>query len=279
MDPRIREHADIIVDHSVSLERGDNVVIDAAPAAEDLVVALMERMGDIGANPLVVSQRYGERFRRAYLRNHDSEFDLPGHEVGLFEAMDVYIAIRSGANVTETADVDAKTTAAYNRTRRPLLEERLSKRWLLTQYPAPAFAQLAEMSTEAYENFVWDAVIRDWDEQRDHQAGMAEILDGADQVRIQSGEQTDVRMSVAGNVARNDSAQRNLPGGEVFTAPVPDSVGGTVYFDLPLYHQGREVTDVVLRFESGVVVEHSAAKNADVLTEVLETDEGARRLG
>ncbi len=73
--------------------------------------------------------------------------------------------------------------------------------------------------------------------------------------------------------------EHNLPGGEVFTAPVPDSVEGEVLFDKPLYHQGREVEDAHLRFEDGEVVDHAASKNEAVLTEVLDTDEGARRLG
>ncbi|MFR9705065.1 hypothetical protein ACL00O_21580, partial [Aeromonas sanarellii] len=79
----------------------------------------------------------------------------------------------------------------------PIREERLQKRWCLTQFPAPANAQLAGMSTEAYENFVWDAINKDWSEQREFQSEMVEILDPADEVRIVSGEGTDVRMSVA----------------------------------------------------------------------------------
>ncbi|HMB49081.1 MAG TPA: aminopeptidase, partial [Natronoarchaeum rubrum] len=168
---------------------------------------------------------------------------------------------------------------AYQQAMQPLLSERLSKPWCLTQFPAPANAQLAGMSTEAYEDFVWDAVNKDWDAVRDHQSQMVEILDPADEVRIVSGETTDVTMSVAGNPTLNDYGEKNLPGGEVFTAPVPDSVEGEVLFDKPVYQQGREVLDARLVFEDGEVVEHSASKNEDVLTEILNTDDGARRLG
>jgi aminopeptidase len=276
MDPRIREHASIVVDHSVDLAAGDDVVIVAPPAAEELVVALHELVGDRGANPLVVSGN--DRFQRAFLRSRE-EFETPAHERALVEETDVYIAIRANANVTETSDVDPKTNAAYSQAHQPILDERLSKRWCLTQYPAPANAQLAELSTEAYEDFVWDAINKDWDAVRAHQAAMVEVMDDADEVRIRSGETTDVTMSVAGNPTRNDDGEHNLPGGEVFTAPVPDSVEGEVLFDKPLYHQGREVTDVHLEFEAGEVVGHSAAKNEAVLTEVLNTDDGARRLG
>ena len=279
MDPRIREHAEIIADHSVDLEAGDDVVVDAHPVAEDLVVALHEVIGERGANPITMTQRTGKRQQRAYLRASDGEFETPDHELALIEETDVYIAIRASDNVTQTADVDPEVSAAYQQAHQPILEERLSKRWCLTQFPAPANAQLAELSTEAYEAFVWDAVNKDWEAQRDHQANMVEILDPADEVRIKSGDTTDVTMSVDGNPTRNDYGEHNLPGGEVFTAPVPDSVEGEVLFDMPLYHQGREITDVFLEFEGGEVVSHSAAKNEAVLTEVLETDDGARRLG
>jgi aminopeptidase len=279
MDPCVREHAETICDHSVDLQAGDHVVIDAHPEADDLVTALHEVIADRDAHPLVVQDRMGKRFQRAFMRNHEGDFELPEHQMALYEEMDVYIVVRGSDNVTQTSDVDPEVSTAYAAAQQPLLNERLSKRWCLTQYPAPANAQLAQMSTEGYENFVWDAVLRDWDEQREFQAQMVEIMDGADEVRIVSGNATDVTMTVAGNPTLNDYGERNLPGGEVFTAPMPDSVEGEVYFDKPLYHQGREVTDVYCRFENGEVVEHSAGKNETVLTNVLETDEGSSRLG
>jgi aminopeptidase len=279
MDPRVREHAETICNHSVDLQAGDNVVIDAHPVAEDLVTALHEVIAGQGAHPLVVQERLGKRFQRAYLRNHDGDFDLPEHVMALYEEMDVYVAVRGSDNVTQTGDVDPETQSAYAQATRELLDERLSKRWVLTQYPAPANAQLAQSSTEGYENFVWDAILRDWDEVREFQAQMVDIMDDADEVRVVSGDTTAVTMSVAGNPTLNDYAERNLPGGEVFTAPVVDSVDGEVLFDKPLYHQGREVTDVRLVFADGEVVEHAASKNETVLTGVLETDDGARRLG
>ncbi|MFP9191673.1 aminopeptidase [Natronosalvus vescus] len=286
MDPRIREHAQVIANHSVDLQPGDNVVIDAHPVAEDLVVALHEVIGDVGANPITTGKRAGKRQHRAFLRaaaqeagDDDPEFETPEHELALIEHTDVYIAIRAGDNATETSDVDPEVSAAYSQAYRPVQNERLSKRWCLTQFPAPANAQLAEMSRDGYENFVWDAVNKDWDAVREHQQQMVEILDPADEVRIKSGETTDLTMSVAGNHTLNDYGERNLPGGEVFTAPVRDSVEGEVLFDMPLYHQGREITDAHLVFEHGEVVSHSASKNEGLLTEVLETDDGARRLG
>ncbi len=276
MDPRVREHAQVIVDHSVDLNPGDEVVVSAPPVAEDLVVALYEAIGERGATPLGLFS--SDRAQRAYLQARE-EFETPDHTLALVEEADVHIAVRAHANVTEQGDVPPETNAAYRRATMPVQEERLSKRWCLTQYPTPANAQLAEIPTEVYENFVWDAVLKDWDAQREHQQQLADMLEPADEVHIVSGEETDVRMSIAGNPVQNDYGEHNLPGGEVFTAPVPESVEGEVHFDKPLYHQGREVEDVRLRFEGGEIVEFTAGKNEAVLAEVIETDPGARRLG
>jgi aminopeptidase len=276
MDPRIREHAQVIVEHSTDVQPGDNVVVALPAVAEDLGVALHELIGDRGANPVFLHN--SERADRAYLRAAD-EFDTPAHQLALYEETDVVILARGGLNPSEQSDVDPATNAAYRRALQPVQQERLSKRWCLTQYPTPGHAQLAGMSTEAYENFVWDAVSLDWDVQREHQQQLVDILNDASEVRIESGEETDVTMSIAGNEAINDYGENNLPGGEVFTAPVKHSVEGEVHFDMPLYRQGREIEDVRVRFEEGRVVSYSAGRNESVLDGVFDTDEGARYLG
>jgi aminopeptidase len=276
MDARVREHATIIADHSTGIEAGDNVVIQLPAAAEDLGVALHEICGDRGANPVYLN--YSKRADRAFKRAAD-EFEEPGHRRALYEETDVFVIARGGANVTEDADVAPETNAAYNRAMEAVKRERLSKTWCLTQFPTAGHAQLAGMSTEAYEDFVWDAVSLDWEAQHAFQAELVSILDDAEEVRIRSGEDTDLTMRVAGNTALNDDGEANLPGGEVFTAPVRDSVEGEVHFDLPLYRYGREIEGVRLRFEDGEVVSHAADRNEELLAGILDTDEGSRYLG
>ena len=276
MDARIREHAEIIADHSTGIESGDNVVIQLPAEAEDLAVALHEVCGDRGANPVYLN--YSKRAERAFKRS-SAEFTEPDHRLALYQEADVFVIARGGSNATEGADVDPETNAAYNRAMEEVKRTRLSKTWCLTQFPTASHAQLAGMSTQAYEDFVWDAVSLDWDEQRAFQAEMVAIMDDADEVRIRSGEETDLTLDVSGNSTLNDYGEANLPGGEVFTAPVRDGVDGAVHFDLPLYRYGREIDGVRLRFEDGEVVSHSAERNEDLLTGILDTDEGSRRLG
>jgi aminopeptidase len=135
------------------------------------------------------------------------------------------------------------------------------------------------MSTDAYEAFVYDAIDKDWDAQREFQQQLVDILDPADEVRIVSGDRTDITLSVAGMDAGNDHAKRNLPGGEAYTVPVPDSVEGDVLFDLPVVTRGEQLENVWLRFEDGEVVEFEAESGEETLESILERDEGSHRLG
>ncbi|MCO8252625.1 aminopeptidase [Haladaptatus sp. AB618] len=279
MDERIRNHAETIVDHSLDIEAGDTVVVRSPTVSDDLAVALSEALGERGAFPLVTAGRRDKK-QAAFLRSVDADaLETPEHEQALFEASDAIVHIRGHENASDMSDISAETHAAYRQAYQPIQQEILSSRWCLTQYPSPGSAQLAEMSTDAYEEFVYSAMNKDWDEQREFQEQMVEILDPADEVRIVSGETTDLTMSVADMKTINDEGKNNLPGGEVFTAPIPDSVEGEVLFDKPLVHQGNIVENVWLKFENGEVVDFSADKNEDVLAGVLDTDDGARRLG
>ena len=278
MDPRVREHAAVVVEHCCDVSAEDNVVIGAPSTAEDLVVALYERLGERGARPALhwSSARAGRAYARAM---NPDDYRTAEHRLAEMEETDVVIMIGGSHNTAEQSDVSAEMGPARSRAHEPILQERLEKQWVLTQHPTTGNAQKAEMSTEAYEDFVYRAVNKDWDEQREFQAQLVEVLDPANEVHIVSGDSTDLTISVEGMHAVNDNGKLNLPGGEVFTAPVPDSVEGEVHFDKPLVRYGREIQDVRLTFEKGKVITHEAAKNEDLLTSVLDTDDGARRLG
>ncbi|AAG20529.1 MULTISPECIES: aminopeptidase [Halobacterium] len=284
MDSRIRQHAAVIVDRCIDLQPDENVVVSLPPVAEDLRVALYEKIGEVGANPVMLARGDRgigtDRAARAYLQAIDAEdLSTPEHLLQLYEHADAAVVGRPHRNVTEQSDVSTELGAAFAEAHRDVLNARLSTKWCLTQYPAPADAQLAGMSTAAYEDFVYDAVNKDWDAVEDHQQQMVDILNPAEEVRIVSGDTTDVTMSVADMTTLNDCGSNNLPAGEVFTAPVPDSVEGEVVFDKPVYHQAREIQGAALTFEDGEVVSFSAEQNEDVLAAILDTDDGARRLG
>jgi aminopeptidase len=280
MDPRTEEHAEVLVDWSARVEDGDNVVLSVGPDAHELAVAVAEKVGERGAN-LVTRYASGE-IGRAYTMAHDGDFDeSPEHELALYENADTSIFVGGGRNTSEGSDIPTELRRARGEANRDVSEARLDTDWVKTVHPTRSLAQQAGMSYEEYCDFVYDAVLRDWESLADEMANMKEILDDASEVRIVK-EQTDLTMRVDDRVAVNSAASvaydsHNLPSGEVFTAPY--ATEGEVFFDVPMTLRGERVQDVHLTFEDGEVVNYGAAQNEDVVGEVLETDDGARRLG
>jgi aminopeptidase len=280
MDPRTREHAEVLVDWSARVRQGDDVVVSVAEGAHDLAVAVAEALGDRGAN--LVTTYASDEVTRAYLRAHEDDFEeSPAHELALYENADSVLFLGGGRNTFETSDVPGETRQAAARANERVREARMATDWVSTVHPTRSLAQQAGMSHEAYREFVYDAVLRDWESLADEMGKMKEILDAGSEVRLVKGG-TDLTMSIEGRTAVNSAASvaydsHNLPSGEVFTAPYDPE--GEVFFDVPMTISGTRVRDVSLVFEGGEVVDYAAESGADALGDVLDTDDGARRLG
>jgi len=285
MDERVREHADVLVEWSARIDPGDDVVVDVSEDAHELAVAVAEKLGEVGAN--VVSTYGSAELRRAYLRAHDGEFAAdPPHELALYENADSVLLLGGGRNTAATADVDSATRAAHSRARRGIREARMDTDWVSTVHPTRSLAQQAGMAYEEYREFVYGAVLRDWEALAERMAELKDLLDAGEEVRIvterEGAPDTDVTMSIGGRTAVNSAASvaydsHNLPSGEVFTAPY--GTEGQVYFDVPMTIEGTRVRNVRLAFEDGEVLECEAETGEAALEGVLETDPGARRLG
>lgn len=288
MDERIHEHARILVEWSACIESGDNVVMVVDEGAHELAVAVADRLGERNAN-LVTLYASGE-IKRAYLRGHrGTEFETdPGHERALYENADSVLSLRGGRNASATADVSGETRQAYSTAVQDIREARLATDWVSTIHPTRALAQQAGMAFEEYQDFVYDAIIRDWESLAVEMQRLKELLDAGSEVRIRktattnTEPETDITMSIENRTAVNSAASvrydsHNLPSGEVFTAPT--DTDGTVLFDVPMTYQGKRLRNVCLTFENGSVVEYSADTNEDVLEDILTTDDGAKRLG
>lgn len=272
-----QEHATIIADHCLGVNPGDTVLIEAPPVAEPLVLSLVETLGRRGSNWHI--SMISDRIRMAYLDalNEDTVPPLDS-TLAAFETADCIVSIEGAKNTAELNGLSADAMAAYEEATRPIQQATLDKDWVLTQFPAPGDAQAAGMSTDDYRTFVADAVTVDWNAQYEFQQRLVEVLDPASEVRVQSNE-TDIRFSVDGMCAGNEDGRKNLPGGEVGTAPVPDSVNGDVFFDLPMQVRGTTVENTHVTFSEGEVTEYRAERGEPALDALFATDQGASRLG
>lgn len=278
-DPRHLQLAETLVRYSCALGPGDTVLIEAIDIPHGFTRALVKTAADAGARPLVTLKSQ-EVWRALMLAGSAEQMALIGStEAHRMERVDAYIGLRGSANIAELADVPEDKVRLYNKLFwEPVhLGIRLRKRWTVLRWPNPSMAQLAGMSTEAFEDFYFRVCNLDYARMSEAMKPLHELMAATDRVRLVA-PGTDLRFSIRGIPAVRCDGHSNIPDGEVFTAPVRDSVEGTIQFNTPTVYQGVGHDDVRLTFQAGRIV---AATSSDTehLNRVLDTDEGARSIG
>jgi aminopeptidase len=206
---------------------------------------------------------------------------IPSIDLHALENADGLISIDAPENTRERSALSTERVRLRQAALRPAIERVFTGdlKWVGCQYPTPAIAQDAGMSTRAFEDFLYGACLLDWDAERERMSRYSERFDTADEVRI-VGAETDLTLSLEGRTGEVDAGGGNMPGGEFYFSPVEDSAEGTISFlEFPAPYAGREVAGIRLRFEGGRVVDAAAASEEAFLIEQLDQDEGARRIG
>ena len=254
------------------------------PHARPLLEAVTREIGRRGAYPLLrLTFGGGLVYHRDWLRH--APLDLLGEpapiDVHALDHCDALLAIAAPDNTRDGSDIAPERMSAVQGAYRRSTERVNASDfpWVMCWYPTPALAQDAGMPLSAFEDFLYDAVLLDWEAEHARLSKLAALFDAAAEVRI-VGEGTDLRLSLAGRRTEVDAGMGNMPGGEFFGCPVEDSAEGTIAFtEFPAVYIGREMNGIRLRFERGRIVDASAETNEAYLLETLDSDEGARRLG
>ncbi len=278
MDARYRQLAEVLTGFSTRLRKGEHVLIDAHDAPEAFVIALIRAARGRGALPHVLQHR--ARVSRELALGADKAALAVQRDVELarMRRMKAYIAVRGSDNIFESGDVPADKARLVSQVLRPLIDHRVNKtKWVVLRWPTAAMAQQAKMSTEAFEDFYFRVCTQDYGRMAPGMAALKERMERADQVRI-TGPGTDLRFSVKGIAAIPCGGEFNIPDGEVFTAPVRDSVEGVIQYNCPTIYQGVSFDNIRLVFRRGRIVE-ATANNTERLNRILDTDPGARFIG
>jgi aminopeptidase len=280
LDPRVDRLADVLIRHSLKLKPGDKVLLESYDAPSEVVAHLVRRIGEAGALPLVET-RQNQVLRALYQAGTEAQMRLIGElELARMKQMDAYIGLRGADNSTELSDVPVEQMRLYAaHWWKPVhSEQRCSHtRWVVLRWPTPAMAQAAGMSRDAFEAFYFDACTMDYGRMTAAMEPLRHRMEAARQVRI-AGPGTDLRFSIEGIPVIPCGGDRNIPDGECFTAPVRDSVEGTIQFNAPTLYLGKPFENVRLVFERGRIVEATASDTAG-LNAILDSDEGARYVG
>ena len=290
-DPRVTKLAQVLVKYSVDLHPGEEFALNTSPLAEELSLAVYKEAVLAGAHVMVRNNLPGAQ--EIYFKHaSDAQLDYvsPAQRL-VVEQFTALIQIGASHNTRELSGVDP---ARQSRARKASAEiaqifsERSARgelKWCYTVFPTQASAQEADMSLSEYQDFVYGAGMLDlpdpaaaWQKEGERQRELIGWLAGKDQVSIK-GSSVDVQLSIRGRPFIESAGTNNFPSGEIFTSPIEQSANGWVRFSYPAIFGGREVTDIELWLEDGKIVKEKAAKGQELLTELLNTDEGSRYLG
>ncbi len=280
-DPRIDQLADVLLDHSCKLKQGEKVLIEAIDLPEpNLVCSLVDKAAERGAVALVTWKN--QQILRSLYRNATEEsMQLAAQfERARMESVNAYIGIRGSSNASQFADVPQPKMDLYQQHwwNNVHSEIRVPKtRWVVLRYPTPSFAQAAKRSTQDFEDFYFAVCTADYKAMAEAQKPLVERMLAADRVRILAPD-TELEFSIKGIPVVPCNGERNIPDGEVFTAPVRDSINGHIHFNTGSSYQGTVFADIRFVFENGKIVE-ATANETDKLNAILDSDEGARYCG
>lgn len=279
-DSRIKTLAKNLVNYSCEIKPGEKVLIENTGLELSLVNKIVEEVNKAGGLPFV-SIKSAPVERALLMGATEEQIKLRAkYEAFRMNEMDAYIGIRSGDNASELSDVPAEKMELYYKY---LWNEVHSKirvaktKWVVLRYPSPSMAQLAAMSTEAFEEYYFNVCNLDYEAMSRAMDPLVELMTNTDRVRI-TGVGTDLSFSIQGLPAIKCSGKRNIPDGEVYTAPVIDSVKGYITYNTPAVYQGFTYENIRLEFNAGKITQATANDSARI-NRVLDTDEGARYVG
>jgi aminopeptidase len=290
-DARVDALASILVRYSTKVSKGDVCMIQSTTSAEPIVQAVYEEVLRAGGLPIMQLTTDGAAASFYGLASDEQLEWIPPTATWAAENADVRIAIMADVNTRELSRADPKRQSRAQQARKPLMETSMKRaaageyRWALTLFPTHAYASEAGMSLAEYEDFYYEACLATdsepvtaWQRQSDEVTRLTDWIQGKEEVRIRA-PGTDIKLGVAERTWIPCVGEHNMPDGEFFTAPVEDSVEGEVAFSFPATYGGREVSGVRFRFDGGKVVDASAELGEEFLHEMLDSDDGARRLG
>ena len=280
VDKRIEKLADVLVNYSVSLKKGEKILIEAKGIDYMLVNAIVKEVYKAGGLPFV--ELFDNRITRELLMGQSEELAKlrAKYDGARMAEMDAYIGIRGGDNSFELSDVPAdKMQAESEFYSHPVHHElRVKKtKWVILRYPNPGMAQLCSTSTDAFEKFYFDVCNLDYSKMDKAMDSLKALMDRTDKVRLVA-KDTDLSFSIKGIGAVKCAGHMNIPDGEVYTAPVKNSVNGKITYNAPSIQNGTKFENVSLTFKDGKIV--SATGNLpEKINSIFDTDAGARYVG
>ncbi len=280
MDTRIETLAKNLIQHSVKLQKGEKLLLELFDDSLPLGQAIIREVYAAGGIPFLTTKN--NKLQRELLLGASKEQMqlIAEYESMRMKQMDAYIAIRASENVSELGDIPAENMRLYQTYwNKPVHSDiRVPQtKWCVLRYPNSAMAQLANMSSCAFEEFYYNVCNLDYEKMDEAMTPLVKLMERSSKVHIK-GPGTDLRFSIEGIPAIKCAGTCNIPDGEVYTAPVKNSINGKLTYNTPAVYQGVTYENISLSFKDGKIIE-ATANHTETINKIFDTDNGARYVG
>jgi len=289
IDPRIKKLAKVLVDYSIAVKcrgliipkKGDAVKISSSVLAKDLILEIYRLVLKKGMYPSVNVGLPG--MSKIYYENASDEQLKHFPKMAMYETKrtQAYIGIDAPKDTRDLAHINPKKLAMREKVTHKLsdyiVNEQTKIRRVSTDFPTKALAKDAGMSLKEFEDLLYGATNIDWNKEKKRLYKIEKLFHGGKEVRI-VGKNTDITLGIKGRKFVIDAGEENMPGGEMFCAPLETKTNGKILFTYPSIRDGRKISGIYLEFKDGQVVKAKASQNEDYLKEMLKI-KGAKIVG
>ena len=280
IDPRLEKLCRSLVTYSMNVQKGEKVLIENFDCPPGLSMQLIKEVAAVGGIPFCITRN--QQVQRELLKNATKEQieAMTRFDSTRMQEMNAYVAFRGVDNTSELSDVDEDNLSMYRSiySKQVHHDIRVAKtKWVVLRYPNASMAQLAGMSTEAFEDFYFDVCNLNYSKMDKAMDAMQARMNAANRVRI-TGPDTDITFSIKGIPSKKCAGHMNIPDGEIYTAPVRNSVNGVITYNTPSFSQGFKFENIRLEFKDGKIVK-ATANDTERINKILDTDDGARYVG
>ena len=281
-DPRYTQLAQLLVRHSIRLQPGEKVLIEAFDIPTEFTAELIRVVAEAGGLPLV-STYHQPVLRALYQAATEEQMQTIGKiEKARMEAVQCYIGVRGSHNIAEMSDVSPEKMAIYEKRWWHEVHSGVrvpSTKWVVLRWPSGSMAQAAGLSTEGFEDFYFQVCAGvDYAQMAEAMKPLHALMDQTDRVHI-TGPGTDLTFRKKGIATIPCAGEANIPDGEIFTCPIRDSVNGVIQFNCETLYRGTIFNNIHLVFAEGKIIEATAGGDTERLNAILDADEGARYIG
>lgn len=274
--------AQLLTHHASELVAGDTVIVEAIDFDDDFLAYLVDYLLLHKIRPIVNIKKQSVMTALAARSSVEDFQRMAEAELSQMKQAKAFIGLRHVHDEAAMTKVSASQRALLlKHFLQPVHYEYRNRnlRWLYLRWPSVLMARHAEMGLADFTDYYFESMLIDYDKMGRAMDHLADFLSNTEQIRITHPNGTDLSFQIKDMPSYSSIGKHNLPDGELFLAPLRESMEGDIHFNIDSVYYGHLFQEVKLSFKAGQVISATSKDNTPALNDILDTDEGARYCG